>query len=91
MDKKKVTIKKTITKFEPEKKKQNHFSYSHKRSTCLIIRYIIMRIKIFTCISHSFIKKKRLKQCISHTIYWHFSYCILCLSLFQETNIWEAI
>ena len=32
MDKKKVTIaKKTITKFEPEKKKQNHFSYSHKK------------------------------------------------------------
>ena len=41
-----------------------------KRSTCLIIRYIIMRIKIFTCISHSFIKKKRLKQCISHTAYY---------------------
>lgn len=31
MDKKKVTFKKTITKFEPEKKKQNHFSYSHKK------------------------------------------------------------
>ena len=31
MDKKKVTIKKDHSKFEPEKKKQNHFSYSHKK------------------------------------------------------------
>lgn len=73
MDKKKVTFKKghyQICLSVNLKRKNKIISHILiKRSTCLIIRYIIMRIKIFTCISHSFIKKKRLKQCISHTIY----------------------